>query len=98
MPKRRDRPGKYKPKPALLPNFQGVKPLTLFQGANGLWGAKDGNGNIELEPVYRRLEQTEDQKRHNEIYVASHDTVLSVTPDDWNIVAWFSSEFFEEDE
>ncbi len=99
MPKRRrHQPGKYKPKTELPPNFQGIKPLTLFQNADGLWGAKDGNGNIELEPIYTRIEQTEAQKLRNEVHLASHDTVLSVTPDEWDIVAWFSSEFFEKDE
>ncbi len=49
MPKRRRRqPGKYKPKEPLKPNFTGTKPLTLFQAENGLWGAKDGDGNIYL--------------------------------------------------
>ena len=60
MPKRRrHQPGKYKPKPEIDPNFTGTKPLTLFQADNGLWGAKDGDGNIEIEPVYRRADQTE---------------------------------------
>ena len=49
MPKRkRHQPDKYKPKPEIGPNFTGRKPLTLFQDSNGLWGAKDGDGNIEL--------------------------------------------------
>ena len=57
MPARkRHQPGKYKPKPELLPNFSGVKPLTLFQDTNGLWGAKDGDGNIEIAPIYQRAE------------------------------------------
>ena len=48
MPKRRrHQPGKYKPKPEIGPNFTGEKPLTLFQADNGLWGAKDGAGNID---------------------------------------------------
>ena len=96
MPKRkRHLPGKYKPKAQLTPNFTGPKPLTPFQAENGLWGAKDANGNIELEPIYRRIEQTEEQKRRNELHLASKDTVLSVTPDDWDVVVWISSEFFE---
>ena len=50
MPKRkRHQPGKYKPKPEIGPNFTGTKPLTLFQADNGLWGVKDGNGNVEIE-------------------------------------------------
>ena len=44
------------------------------------------------------LFQAEDQKLRNEVYLASKDTVLSVTPDDWDIVAWFSSDFFEGNE
>ena len=55
-------------------------------------------GNIEIAPEYRRIEQTEDQKLRNEVYLASKDTVLSVTPDNWGIVAWFSSDFFEGNE
>lgn len=99
MPRRkRHQPGKYKPKQPIEPNFTGPKPLTLFQAENGLWGAKDGIGNIELEPEYRRLEQTEDEKMRNEVYLVSKDTVISVTPDDWDIVSWFSSEFFEKDD
>lgn len=99
MPKRkRHQPGKYKPKPEIGPNFIGTKPLTLFQAENGLWGVKDGDGNIEIAPEYRRIEQTEDQKLRNEVYLASKDTVLSVTPDNWYIVAWFSSDFFEGNE
>lgn len=99
MPKRRRRlPGQYKPKPEQTPNFTGTKPLTLFQDGNGLWGAKDGNGNIELEPIYHRLEQTEEEKQRNEVRLASCDTVISVTPDDWDIISWLSSEFFEKDD
>ena len=41
MPARkRHQPGKYKPKPEPLPNFSGVKPLTLFQTHNGLWAIR----------------------------------------------------------
>lgn len=90
MPKRkRRRPGNYKPRTEIPPNFSGPKPLTLFQAENGLWGAKDGDGNIEIEPRYRKLEQSEEQKWKNEVSLASNDTVLSVTPDDWDIEAWF---------
>lgn len=91
MPKRRrHQPGKYKPKSEIKPNFTGTKPLTIFQGENGLWGIKDGNENIVFESLYRRIEQTEEQKQRNEVHLASYDTVLSVTPDDWDIVAWVS--------
>lgn len=101
MPKRRRRlPGKYKPKtePEIAPNFTGTKPLTLFQAENGLWGAKDGDGNIELKPIYRRIEQTEEEKMQDAVRLASADTVLLVTPDDWDILSWISSEFFEKDD
>ncbi|MDE7080720.1 MAG: hypothetical protein K2O78_03595 [Muribaculaceae bacterium] len=99
MPKRRrHQPGKYKPKPEIRPNFTGPKPLTLFQADNGLWGAKDADGNIEIEPEYRRLPQTEQQRLHNVVHLASKDTVLEVTPDDWDLITWFSSEFFEKDD
>lgn len=99
MPKRRrHQPGKYKPKQPIEPNFTGPKPLTLFQAENGLWGATDGNENIEIEPEYRRLEQTEEQKSRNEVHLASQDTILSITPDDWDIVTWISSDFFEKDD
>lgn len=69
--------------------------MTLFQAENGLWGAKDGNGNIELEPIYERIVQTEEGKQLNELRIASRDTILSVTMDNWDIVSWFSSELFE---
>lgn len=99
MPKRRrHQPGVYKPKPGPEPNFSGPKPLTLFQGEDGLWGAKDGAGNIEIEPIYRRAEQTEQQKIRNEVNLVSPNTVLSVTPDEWDVVVWISSDFFEKDD
>lgn len=99
MPKRRRRlPGKYKPKPELPPNFSVPRPLTLFQAEDGLWGAKDGAGNIEIEPIYHRLEQTEEQKLRNEVHLVSHDTVLSVTPEDWDVVVWMSADWFEKDD
>lgn len=99
MPKRkRHQPGKYKPKSPMKPNFTGIRPLTLFQAENGLWGATDGDGNIVIEPIYNLIEQTMEQKKRNEVHLASRDTVLSVTPEDWDIVAWFSSEFFEKDD
>lgn len=99
MPKmRRRQPGKYKTKQPAVSNFTGSKPLTIFQAKNGLWGVKDGDGNIEIEPVYKRIEQTEKQKLRDEVYLASEDTVLSVTPDDWDVVVWFSSEFFEKND
>lgn len=77
----------------LIPNFTGPRPLTLFQGPDGLWGAKDGKGKIEIEPIYRRLEQTSVQKERNEVLLASREEVLSVTPDDWDLVSWVSTDF-----
>ena len=95
MPKRkRHQAGKYKPKSEIEPNFTGPKPLTIFQGENGLWGVKDGDGNIVFESEYRRIEQTEEQKQRNEVHLVSCDTVLSVMPDDWGIVAWFDLDHY----
>lgn len=91
MPKRkRHQPGKYKPKPEIGPNFIGTKPLTLFQADNGLWGARDGNGNVEIEPKYQRAEQTEDDKELGIVRLIAYDHVLSVSPDDWDLLAFFS--------
>lgn len=91
MPKRkRQQPGKYKPKPEIGPNFTGTKPLTLFQADNGLWGAKDGNGNVEIEPKYQRAEQTEDDKELGIVRLIAYDHVLSASTDDWDLLAFFS--------
>lgn len=93
MPKRRrHQPGIYKPKPhpELEPNFTGPKPLTLFQTGNGLWGAKDGEGKIEIGPIYRRLEQTEEDKKRNIVRLVSRNEVLIVSPDDWDVEVFLS--------
>lgn len=91
MPARkRHQPGKYKPKPELLPNFSGVKPLTLFQDTNGLWGAKDGDGNIEIAPIYQRAEQAESDNQQGIVRLVAHDHVIAVSPDDWDLLAFFS--------
>lgn len=91
MPKRRrHQPGKYQPKPAIGPNFTGPKPLTQFQADNGLWGAKDGEGNIEIEPVYQSAEQTESDNRQSIVRLVAHDHVIAVSPDDWDLLAFFS--------
>lgn len=96
MPKRRRRqPGRYQPKPEILPNFTGTKPLSLFQAENGLWGAKDGDGNIVIEPEFLRGEQTELERDNNAVRLVSKDTVLMVTPNDWDIISWLASDFFE---
>ena len=91
MPKRRRHlPGKYQPKQPIHPNFTGSKPLALFQADNGLWGAKDGEGNIEIEPIYQRAPQTEEEKRTNTVRLVAYDHVISVTPEDWDLVAFCS--------
>lgn len=91
MPKRRrHEPGKYKPKPEteIKPNFTGPKPLTVFQAENGLWGAKDGEGNIEIEPRYQLAPQTDEEKASNSHRLCAIDEVLLVTPDDWDLLCW----------
>lgn len=91
MPKRRRRlPGRYKPRTEPGSNFTGPKPLTLFQAPSGLWGVKDSEGNIVIEPIYRRAEQTEREKQTSSVRLVSEDTVLTVTPDDWDLLAFFS--------
>ena len=91
MPKRkRHQPGKYKLKPEIGPNFTGRKPLTLFQAANGLWGAKDGIGNIEIEPIYQRADRTEADWQQRVVRLVSHDHVIAVSPDDWDLLAFLS--------
>lgn len=83
MPKRkRHQPGRYKPKPEIGPNFTGRKPLTLFQAHNGLWGAKDGDGNIEIAPIYQRAEQTGSDNQQGIVRLVAHDHVIAVSPDD----------------
>lgn len=91
MPKRRrHQPGKYQPKPEIGPNFTGSKPLTLFQADNGLWGAKDGVGNIEIEPIYQRAEPTESDNQQGIVRLVAHDHVIAVSSDDWDLLAFFS--------
>lgn len=91
MPKRRRHQlGKYQPKLEIGPNFTGPKPLTLFQADNGLWGAKDGEGNIEIEPVYQRAKQTESDNRQGIVRLVARDHVIAIAPDDWDLLAFFS--------
>lgn len=91
MPKRkRHQPGKYKPKSEIGPNFTGRKPLTLFQTHNGLWGAKDGDGNIEITSIYQRAEQTESDNQQGIVRLVAHDHVIAVSPDDWDLLAFVS--------
>ena len=93
MPKiRRHKPGRYKEKSPkeLQPNFSGVKPLTVFQDENGKWGAKAGDGTIEINAVYDLLPQTEEDKIANRFKLANQFEVVEVTPDDWDLLAFFS--------
>lgn len=97
MPKRRrHQPGRYKQQPPLQPIFTGPKPLTVFQAENGMWGAKDAEGHIEIEPAYNLVEAQNDYERdHHILHLVSRDTVLMVTPDDWDMEVWFSADLFE---
>ena len=93
MPKiRRHRPGRYKEKSpkAIQPNFTGVKPLTVFQADNGKWGAKAGDGTIEISPVYELLPQSEEDKKINRFKLGNQFEVIEVTPDDWDLLAFYS--------
>jgi hypothetical protein len=51
---------------------------------------KEGNGNVEIEPKYQRTEQTEDDKKLGIVRLIAYDHVLSVSPDDWDLLAFFS--------
>lgn len=92
MPRiRRHKPGNYKEKgpKVLLPNFDGVKPLTIFQDEkSGLWGAKGGDGKIEIEASYQLAPQTEEEKQRNIHRLVSDSEVLQVSPDDWDLIFW----------
>lgn len=91
MPARkRHQPGKYKQKPAPLPNFSGIKPLTIFQGDDGLWGAKDGEGNIEIAPIYQRAEQTESERLKGVVRLVTYDHVIKVSSEDWDLLSFIS--------
>lgn len=93
MPKRRRHlPGNYKPKPQEVPirNATGPAPLTLFQGEDGLWGVRDADGNIEIKPVYRRIENHHYQTAPEVAILASDSAVISVAPDDWDLLTFFS--------
>lgn len=93
MPKRRrHQPGKYQLKTEYEPNFTGQKPLTLFQADNGLWGSKDGAGNIEIESVYQRADQTEADRQQGVVRLVAHDHVIAVSPDDWDLLAFLSQD------
>ena len=89
---RRHQPGKYKDKTPKVfqPNFTGVKPLTIFEGENGKWGAKAGDGTIEIPAVYELLPQTEEDKKNKRFKLGNQFEVLEVTPDDWDLIAFYS--------
>ena len=93
MPKiRRHLPGKYKentPK-ELQPNFTGEKPLTVFQDENGKWGAKAGDGTIEIPPVYELIPRTEEDIKARRYRFCNQFEVIEVTPDDWDLLAFYS--------
>ena len=89
MPKRRrHQPGRYQPQPEIGPNFTGPKPLTLFQGEDGKWGVKDGEGNIVFKPIYNLGKQSEDDKASNTYILGNESEVFSVTPDDWDLISF----------
>ena len=93
MPKRkRHLPGKSKEQSskAFQPNFTGVKPLTVFQAENGKWGAKAGDGTLEIQAVYELLPQSDEDKKINRFKLGNQFEVLEVTPDDWDLLAFFS--------
>ncbi len=93
MPKRkRHLPGNYKPKPQEehIRNANGPAPLTLFQGEDGLWGARDADGNIEIEPIYRRLENHPYQTAPDVAILSNGSEVISVSPDDWDLLSFAS--------
>lgn len=92
MPRiRRHRPGQYKEKEPIQPNFTGVKPLTLFEDEKtGFWGAKAGDGTIEIPAVYKLAPQTDYEKRHNIHRLIGKFEVLQVSPDDWDVIFFYS--------
>lgn len=95
MPKqKRHQPGKYKQEveSGFTLDFADRKPYALFQTNDGLWGVKNGDGEIVIEPEYHRAEQTDWEQAHDAVRLVSKNTVLIVTPDGWDVVAWISEE------
>ncbi len=95
MPKqKRHQAGKYprEDKSGFTPDFADHKPYTLFRSDNGLWGVKNGDGAIEIEPAYYRAEQTDWEREHEAVRLVSKNDVLIVTPDGWDIQAWISED------
>ena len=100
MPKRRrHQPGKYKAKSENdnFRMFNGTKPLTVFQAENGLWGVKDGLGNIEIEPKYKKV-PIEHDNDNNIVRLVSLSTVIEVTQDDWDIISWIDEDLWYKNE
>lgn len=96
--RKRHLPDKYKPGDSERHNFAGTKPLWLFRAENGLWGVKDGAGKIEIEPEYVLAnEQTYWERKNKAVRLISVNTVLCVTPDDWDVLVWISDELTERD-
>lgn len=95
MPKqKRHQPGRYQreDKSGFIPDFSDRKPYTLFRSDNGLWGVKNGDGEIEIEPVYHRAEQTDWDREHEAVRLVSKNDALIVTPYGWDIQAWISED------
>ena len=99
MPKRRrHQPGKYKKKANDEYNmFNGPKPLTTYQAENGLWGVKDGVGNVVIAPNYIKA-HTNNEKNQNIARLISHNEVLMVTPNDWDILSWIDEDLWYKNE
>ncbi len=95
MPKqKRHLPGNYKPKQQEAPirNANGPAPLALFQGENRLWGVRDANGNVEIKPIYNRIENHPYQTAPDVVILSDGSEVISVTPDDWDLLSFASPE------
>lgn len=92
MPKRkRHKMGNYKPKSFINDRcFNGIAPLTLFQSENGLWGVKDGLGNIEIKAEYHIAPQTEEEKACESRRLIHYlgDEVILISPYDWSLICY----------
>ena len=100
MPKRRrHQPGKYKSKSDNdnFRMFNGTKPLAVFQAENGLWGVKDGEGNVVIDSNYIKA-QTNNEKNQNIVRLISHNEVLMVTPNDCDILSWIDEDLWYKNE
>lgn len=77
--------------------FNGTKPLAVFQAENGLWGVKDGEGNVVIDSNYIKA-QTNNEKNQNIVRLISHNEVLMVTPNDWDILSWIDEDLWYKNE